>query len=343
MINESKILVLKNDRAGDLFTSLKLISTLIRDSKETKIYLSELNYSFNFLFDKIKTKKVNFDLNFVDKINILIDIFKNKYNKIYILTPKNFYFFLPLIFRKIKFYAIVYDGKERKRPNNFLRKYLFKYETVKRNKINKYTYRNLQEKLLDDNIILDKNSSNLSIPTINPNFLKYIPEKYIFFQFRYSFFEKLNWSTNDIIIFIDFLKSKYKNVLFCSDIESNKKTKFYNSFFENNYCFIDLNNNHVSDNKNCNGIYYLKNLSSIDMFFLIKNSLISIAKEGIVSHISYFHNKKCHNLFNFKILNKDDFNHQKISYSEWCKDMNYSFSFLNNDVNKAIKKINKQI
>ena len=28
------------------------------------------------------------------------------------------------------------------------------------------------------------------------------------------------------------------------------------------------------------------------MFHIIKNSLISIAKEGIISHISFFHKKK---------------------------------------------------
>ena len=48
----SKILILKNDRAGDLFTSLKLISSLIRDSDNLKIYLSELNFSFSFLIIK---------------------------------------------------------------------------------------------------------------------------------------------------------------------------------------------------------------------------------------------------------------------------------------------------
>ena len=37
------VLILKNDRAGDLFTSLSLISTLIRDKKNIKIYISELN------------------------------------------------------------------------------------------------------------------------------------------------------------------------------------------------------------------------------------------------------------------------------------------------------------
>ena len=75
----------------------------------------------------------------------------------------------------------------------------------------------------------------------------------------------------------------------------------------------------------------------------MKNSSISIAKEGIVSHISFHHKVKCHNLFNFKLKNRDDVVHQKISYSEWCKGMKFGFSFLNKDIYKAIKKINNQI
>ena len=94
----TKILILKNDRAGDLFTSLKLISTLIRDSSKTKIYLSELNYQFNFLFKKIQTKIINFNLSTIDKLNLIIDIMINRYDKIYILTPKSFYFFFAFFF-----------------------------------------------------------------------------------------------------------------------------------------------------------------------------------------------------------------------------------------------------
>ena len=133
----SKILVLKNDRAGDLFTSLELISTLIRDEKNVKIYLSELNNSFNFFFKNIEFKTINFNLKLRDKIIILKDIFLNKYDKIYILTPKSFYFYLPIFFKKTKFYGIVYNGKKRNRPNKYLRKFLYKYEIVKRNEQNK--------------------------------------------------------------------------------------------------------------------------------------------------------------------------------------------------------------
>ena len=43
------------------------------------------------------------NLNIKDKIKIFLDLFKNNYDEVFILTPKNFYFFLPMIFRKIKF------------------------------------------------------------------------------------------------------------------------------------------------------------------------------------------------------------------------------------------------
>ncbi len=339
----SKVLVLKNDRAGDLFTSLSLISTLIRDEKNVKIYLSEFNISFNFFFKKIETKKINFNLNLIDKINILIDIFKNKYDKIYILTPKSFYFFLPFFFKNIKFYGIVYDGKNRKRPNNFLRKFLYKYEVLYRNKLNKYSYRQLQEKLLEKSTILDKKFLNLTLPNVELKYLKFIPNNYIFFQFRYKFFEDLNWDLNKFKIFVDFLKKKYENVLFCSDIEKNSKTNFYNNYFQKNYSTIDLNSNLKFDKAINSNIFFLKDLSGIDMFYIIKKASLNIAKEGIVSHISFFHNVKCHNLFNFKLISKEDVRHQKISYSEWCKGMNFKFTFLNDDLEKTIKKLKKQI
>ena len=74
-----------------------------------------------------------------------------------------------------------------------------------------------------------------------------------------------------------------------------------------------------------------------------KESEINLAKEGIFSHISYFHKAKCHNLFNFTIESKKDYHHQKISYSEWCKGMNIKFSFLNKDIKKSVRKILRNI
>ena len=160
----NKILILKNDRAGDLMTSLKLISSLNCNNK-LKIYLSELNNGFSFFFKNINTEKINFNLNIKDKIKIFFDLYKNSYDKVYILTPKSFYFYLPLFFRKVKFYSIVYDNK-RNRPSNWLRKFLFKYRIVYRNKINVLSYRDIQLELLDKNNNIDNNFSNLNIQKI---------------------------------------------------------------------------------------------------------------------------------------------------------------------------------
>ena len=120
-----KILILKNDRAGDLFTSLKLISSLISRYSSIKIYLSELNVGFSFFFKNKKIKVVNFNLTIIDKILIFLDILMNNYEKVYILTPKSFYFILPFIFRNIKFYSIVYESENKLRPSKYLRKYLY--------------------------------------------------------------------------------------------------------------------------------------------------------------------------------------------------------------------------
>lgn len=342
-MRSEKILILKNDRAGDFFTSLKLISSLKNTSKDITIFLSELNVGFSFLLSNIKKKKVNFKLTFFQKIRIFINIYNQKYTKIYILTPKSFYFILPFIFRKIKFYAIVYDGKKNLRPPLFLRKYLHKFKIIYRNKINIKSYQNLQLDLIDNNIKIDDNYNNLNIPIIDSKLKNLLPENFIFFQFRYLFFKKLNWSNNEFEYLIKKIQKKFKNVLFSSDIEDNVHSKLFNNFFKKNYSIIDTSNYKKRIHDQNKNIFYLENINAKNLFFIIKESKINLAKEGIVSHISFFHNNKCHNLFNFKINNKSDALHEKISYSEWCKGMNFNFSFLNSDIKKATNKILKNI
>ena len=170
-MNKKKILILKNDRAGDLFTSLKLISSLIVNNALIKIYLSELNVGFSFFFKSLKISKINYKLSLLNKFTVFFDILINRYDEIYILSPKSFYFILPFIFRKIKFFAIVYDGKKRLRPNFFLRKFLFKYKVVSRKKINLKSYRDLQLELLSNDHNVDHKYKNLNVPVINDNLI----------------------------------------------------------------------------------------------------------------------------------------------------------------------------
>ena len=64
------IVIFKNDRGGDLFISLKLISSLRNEFNNITIFLSELNYGFRFLFDKFYTKKISYNLSIINKLQI---------------------------------------------------------------------------------------------------------------------------------------------------------------------------------------------------------------------------------------------------------------------------------
>ena len=104
-MSKKKVLILKNDRTGDLFVSLKAINSILNKHKQDElcIFLSEINKKFAFLFPTLKKKIFSMDLNIFDKINIFIYFLFNKIDSVYILTPKSFYYFLPLVFRNIKF------------------------------------------------------------------------------------------------------------------------------------------------------------------------------------------------------------------------------------------------
>ena len=130
--------VLKNDDVGDLVHSLKAIHNITSSSERVTIFLSKLCEKYTFLVKdpKIEIKILNYNLTLIEKIKLIFFLIKNNIKNVYILSPKNFYFFLPIIFRKIKFYAICIDNiNNYKRPNLFLRKFLFKYEINDRQSI----------------------------------------------------------------------------------------------------------------------------------------------------------------------------------------------------------------
>ena len=120
----SKILVLKNDRVGDLANSLRGINSLLNENsdKQIEIILSDISKDLSFLF-KIKNVKItylNYTLNIFDKIKLFFKVLTSNYKKIYILTPKNIYFYLPLISRA-KIFAITITNKNKSRPFKYLR------------------------------------------------------------------------------------------------------------------------------------------------------------------------------------------------------------------------------
>ena len=76
----SKIIILKNDRTGDLFTSIPTINLIFNKHKEDEIelFVSKVNCNFSFLFKPKKINIVNLDLNLLDKLNIIFYFLINK-------------------------------------------------------------------------------------------------------------------------------------------------------------------------------------------------------------------------------------------------------------------------
>ena len=338
MNSDKKIVVLKNDRGGDLFISLKVISSLKNEYKDITIFLSELNFGFKFLFSNFKIKKINYNLSIINKINIIIYLFKTKISEVYILAPKNFYFYLPLIFRGIKFYAITINGDKRNRPPNYLRKFLKNYVEISRNKIrNKVSSRDLQLGLLNNNINIDHQYKNLTLPIITESQKKVIPNNFIYFQFKKKFFEDFGWGINHFLMIINLLLTKHKNVLFSSDIEENN----YNHHFYKNFNNIDLISSTITK-RNDRNIFFLNKIDSKELFLIINASDKCIAPHGLITNICYFLNKKSVNLFNYQVSNFN-FHLAKISFSEWYANMKIDFLFLKKDINKTLNKIDKYL
>ena len=334
---KKKILIFKNDRGGDLVSSLRLIYELVKINNNVSIYLSNVNYDFKFLLTKLNVKKINFNLNFFDKIKIFLDLLINQYDEVYILSPKNFYFYMPILFRKTKFFAITINGKKRNRPNLYLRKYLYKHEVSYRTKLNKKNIIQNQLSLIDSEIKFDY--KDILLGEFNNNVSKNLPTKFIFFQFKKSFFDQLNWSTNEFDKIIKFISNKNNFVVFSSDIENN----IYDSYFTNKYSTIDFANNDAYTPKENLNIIYLRKIDPKNLFLIIKKAEKILCPHGLVTQIAYLFNKKSINMFSFKINNINDYHHQKISFSEWYSNMQIKFTFLNEDIDKAIRKLSKFI
>ena len=149
--------VLKNDAVGDLVPALKAINNIISSSKKVTIFLSKLSEKYSFLVSnpKVEIKILNYDLNLIEKIKLIFFLTKNDIHNVYILAPKNFYYYLPIVFKKIKFYAICINNiNNYRRPSLLLRKFLFKYKINDREKIFKRdSIYSIQEKLTSVNNI----------------------------------------------------------------------------------------------------------------------------------------------------------------------------------------------
>ena len=233
MTEKQYVIVLKNDAVGDLTQSLHAINNIIKNNKDQKIiiYLSERSEKFAFLINNnnVEFKKFNYNLTFLEKIKLFLFIFNNKVSKIYILTPKSFYFLLPPIFKKIKFYGLCINGPNNyKRPIEFLRKYLFKYVINNRAAIFK---RNSTEQIqyeLTKDIDQLNHEFKFSTNIKTSNLLKrYLPEDYIYFHVKKVTIDKLEWGINDLSYLFNELLKHYKYVIFTKDIEKESSSELF--------------------------------------------------------------------------------------------------------------------
>ncbi len=330
-----KVLILKNDRVGDYFTAVKSINLILNKHKDKRveIFLSNINYKFNFIFKDLKIKIFNYDLNIVEKLKIFLYILFNDISDIYILTPKNFYYYLPLLFKKTKFHAICIESNKR-RPSKFLKKYLFRYETL---------YRNNKSKVLSVYQVLENliNYKNEVKNYISLNFDKFsfleLPKNITFFHYKHNLFhDKLSWSNSEIKKFIHFLSSKRNFIVFSSELENIEKNNF---FFENFNSFDFTTKKHNYINKN--NILYLKNIEGKNLVNAIYLSNDVIAPESGITHIASYLKKNTLALMNFNFSNKSDIFQQIIDCKEWAPLSNFKFTIIKKDYFKTINKLSK--
>ncbi len=330
-----KVLILKNDRVGDYFTAIKSINLILNkhEDKNVEIFLSKINYRFNFIFKNLKVKIFNYDLNVIEKLKIILYILLNDISDIYILTPKNFYYYLPLLFKKIKFHAVCVESKKR-RPSKFLKKYLFRNETL---------YRNNKSKVLSvykvlENLINYKNGVKNYI-TLNFdkfNFLD-LPKNTTFFHYKHNLFhDKLAWSNIEIKNFIQFLSSKRDFIVFSSELDNFEK----NNFFFDNFNSFDFSTKKYNSINN-NNILYLKNIEGKNLVNAIYLSKEVIAPESGITHIGSFLKKDTLALMNFNFSHKRDIFQQIIDCKEWAPLSYFKFTIIKKDYFKTINKLSK--
>ena len=343
--NDEKVIVLKNDAVGDLTQSLKAINNIINShkNKTIEIYLSERSEKFNFLINNnnIIFKKLNYNLKIVEKLKLFFYLIKNKITHIYILTPKNFYFYLPLLFRNIKFFGLCINGHDNyKRPSLFLRKYLFKYVINDRGATYKRVHTTeLQSDLTKEDVLDNKEYIELKLE--NSKILKEnLPSNYAYFHLKKDITDKLNWKIDDLIKLFNFLLNKYKYVIFTRDIEIKNKE----DHIKNKFKIIDFKNNSIL-NKNLDPkIVLYDNIEGEDLYNTIINSSKVIAFHGMMTNLASISKKKVIDMWFCDIKNYRDYKNYRNAFYEFKPKYNgYNFIIPSKQIEKTIKKLSNFI
>ena len=329
-----KILILKNDRVGDLFNSLEAINLIIKNNSDAsiEIILSEISKNLNFLFNlnHVKVSYLPYHLTFYDKLKLVSKIIKNSFNKIYILSPKNFYFYLPLI-SKSKFYAISIKNFNKSRPSNFLSKKLFK--NVVNDRENKKIEDNISSlliKLCSNGRTFNQNNVLNHNPILSDLFIQNIGlfSNFIHFHYKHNIFNKNGWDFNKFLKLLQNLSNNYKIIL-TSDFGNFQYHKKFLEYFSN--LNFDKSVNEINLDKK---IHYLHNINTSDLFKLVSMSNTVISPHGAMTVMGSYLKKNVIDIF--------DTNIDIMAFREYKPiNSNYNFLIIKPDFKKILFKIRK--
>jgi hypothetical protein len=336
------VIIFKNDAVGDLTQSLHAIDNIITKHKKQKIiiYLSERSKKFNFLINgnNLEFRQISYDLTLIEKLRLFITISFSSISDIYILTPKNFYYFLSPIFKQIRFNAICINGRNNyKRPSQYLRKFLHTYVINDRSVEYKREHTSkLQSKLIDKNNLVN-NIHNYKISVDINNFLKKrLPKNYIYFHIKKDITDQLQWDFNNINLLFNELLKFSDNIVFTKDIEKNYK----NHVFRNKFNVIDFQSKQISETSIKSNIYLFDNIEGEDLYNTIKYASKIIAFHGMMTNLASLEKKKVIDMWFLNIKNLDDYKNYRNAFYEFKPSYKgYNFMIPKKNIFKTIKKI----
>ena len=343
MVKKKHIIIFKNDAVGDLTQSLPAINNIIKNNINTKIviYLSERSSNFLFLInnnshENIEFRKINYDLNIFEKCKIFSYILLNNISQIFILTPKNFYFYLPFFFRSIEFLGVCIDGPNNyKRPNNFLRNYLFKYNINDRAKIFKRPSITDIHYDLTNNTKIKKTFFNFDIRIKHSELLeKYLPEDYVYFHIKKNTVDKLGWGILELDYLFNSLLKYYKYVIFTKDIEKDTGEDVY----QDEYSTLDFATKKFIEKKK--NIIFFDNIKGKDLYNTIMSSTKIVAFHGMMTNLGSLNKKSITDLWDCDINNWNDYrNYRNALYEFKPVYEGYDFIIPSKDIKKTFSKI----
>jgi len=332
--------VFKNDAVGDLVHSLSAINNIVssNENKKVTIFLSNLSKKYSFLLDrsKVDIKILNYNLDIKEKIKLFSFLLTNKVNKVYILSPKSFYYFLPIFFRKIKFYAICINNiKNYKRPALFLRKFLFKYEINHREiAFKRDSTKLIQFRLTSKNInTIDNFNISLNISK-SVKLVKYLPTNYVYFHFKKKIFKELGWNISELKMLFKKFNNYYPNIVLTKDIEIDENTEIFRKNF-NMYNFET--DKFVNNDSN---VIFFDNIVGEDLYNVIKFSKKIVAFHGMMTNLGGLEKKPVLDLFHCNIDSWEDYRRYRNSFYEFKpKYAGYDFIIPSKNIQKTIRKI----